>query len=166
MRLIDRAVSACADHETVVVVSAALAPVVAPATRRIIVVNDAPERGMNRSLQLALANVPPTAGCIVLLADMPYVDAELVERVAAAATHAEVDVCYPTFAGSPAHPVYFGPKARPFLDALPDGDGLRSVRDAFELRRRSIFIDDVAITADVDTRDALDALGGSLSSSS
>jgi CTP:molybdopterin cytidylyltransferase MocA len=44
--------------------------------------NDAPERGMSRSLQLGLAAVPPDAeAALVLLADQPTVDVELLRSL-------------------------------------------------------------------------------------
>lgn len=44
--------------------------------------NDAPERGMSRSLQLGLAAVPPEAeAALVLLADQPTVDVELLRSL-------------------------------------------------------------------------------------
>ena len=64
--------------------AAGLSPViiVAPSTLRVpettlVVRNDAPERGMSRSLQLGLAAVPTTAeAAVVLLADQPTVEVE------------------------------------------------------------------------------------------
>ena len=157
-RLIDRALDACGDRRTIVVASPSVCAVLEASHRRTIVVNDAPERGMNRSLQRAMQAVPTGAPFIVLLADMPYVDRTLVERVATEAQAGEIDVCYPTLGGVPAHPVFFGPAARPFVDALGDGDGLRHVRDAPALQRRQFPIDDARVAVDVDTRDALAAL--------
>jgi molybdenum cofactor cytidylyltransferase len=157
-RLIDRALEACGDRRTIVVASPSVCAVLEASPRRTIVVNDAPERGMNRSLQLALQAVPADAPFIVLLADMPYVDRTLVNRVATEARASESDVCYPAVGGVPAHPVFFGPAVRALVDALGDGDGLRHVRDAPPLRRRQFPIDDARFAVDVDTRETLAAL--------
>jgi CTP:molybdopterin cytidylyltransferase MocA len=122
--LLARALAAAAGRDSVVVASPALAPTIPAATGRTVVVNDAPERGMSHSLRLADAALGG-ADCplIVLLADTPYVDRPLVDRVAAAL--GDADVAYPVRAGAAGHPVVFGPRARREIAALPDGDTVR-----------------------------------------
>ena len=76
-----------------------------------LVEHDAPELGMNHSLALADATIPPGEPVAVLLADLPDCDAATVARVIAA-YDADADVVVPQAAGRFGHPVVFGPRAR------------------------------------------------------
>jgi molybdenum cofactor cytidylyltransferase len=149
--LLERALDAAAAYPTIVVVSPALAARVPPASpERRVVVNDAPERGMSHSLALAAALVDdPAAALVVLLADTPCVDGELVERMVAAL--GDNDVAYPLRDGVPGHPVVFGPRARKAIAELPDGDTLRALRDDPRFRRAAVALTSDAPFADVDT---------------
>ena len=150
--LLDRALRATAAYERVVVVSVGLvlpreAGVRCASTTY--VVNDAPERGMARSLRLANAAVPAGHALAVVLADMPFVDADLIATVIAA--RGESDVAYPVRDGVPGHPVVFGPRAREAIARLPDGDTIRTLRADPQLRRVEIPIADDRPFIDVDT---------------
>ncbi len=140
-----------------IVASSAVHAVVEQSHRRTLVLNECPERGMNYSLRLGLDTIAKDRAVAVLLADMPFVDRTLLERLLVAFTDAS-DVLFPTYAGAPGHPVIFGPRTRRRLYALEGGDGIRSVRDALEFRRLAIPIDRSAVSIDVDTRADLAAI--------
>jgi len=161
--LLERALDAAAHHPTVVVVGSLptsaheLLEERARTSDVRVIVNDAPEFGMSRSLSLADAAVPDRSHALaVLLVDTPFVDAHILARVAAA--RAESDVAYPVRDGVPGHPVIFGPRAREFIAALAAGDTLRRLRDDPRLRRVRVALEDDAPFVDVDTPEDFTAL--------
>lgn len=150
LTLLERALDASSAYPTIVVASPALAGQVPVGPLRRVVVNDAPERGMSHSLALADALVgDPAVALVVLLADTPGVDAELIERMVAAL--GDADVAFPVRDDVPGHPVIFGPRARAAIADLPDGDTLRELRDAPRLRRVMVAVEGDAPFADIDT---------------
>jgi CTP:molybdopterin cytidylyltransferase MocA len=157
--LIVRAVDAAAAWPTVVVASDAVAAelhAAGTADRVRIVRNAEPERGMNRSLALADAAIPPGEPIAVLLGDLPDCDAATIARVAAAYDD-DVDVVIPQAGERRGHPVVFGPAARRAIATLGDGDGLHRLRDAPALRRRIVAVDDPRAFDDIDTEAELAA---------
>jgi nicotine blue oxidoreductase len=130
--VLDRALAACAGLPVVLVTSGAVAAAIAPVESLRIVVNDEPERGMTHSLRLADAAFDPAHSLLVVPADLPFLGADLVKRVAAASS---ADVAYPICGARPAHPVRFSPAARALLAGLPEGDTLRALRDHPALSR-------------------------------
>jgi CTP:molybdopterin cytidylyltransferase MocA len=157
--LIQRAVDAAAAWPTVVVASAAVAAELnasgAAAGVRI-VPNGEPERGMNHSLALADAAIVPDEPIAVVLSDLPDCDAATVARVVRAYGD-DVDVVVPQVGERFGHPVVFGPAARRAIATLGDGDGLHRLRDAPELRRRIVALDDPRAFDDIDTEAELAA---------
>ena len=156
--LLERALDAAAKYPTVVVVSVLPGAALAALERRqresgvMRVTNDAPERGMAHSLALAHAAIGmPNAALAVLLIDTPFVDAVVLARVVAA--RGDADVAYPVRDGRAGHPVVFGPHARAAIEALPDGDTLRTLRDDPRWRRVEVEWDDDAPFRDIDTPD-------------
>ncbi len=154
--LLERALAAAAAYRTVVLVCELPEDAVALLERMrrerdlIIVANDAPQRGMSHSLALADAAIGfRDAALAVLLLDTPFVDAALVARVIAA--RGDADVAYPLRAGTPGHPVVFGPRAREAIASLPDGDTLRTLRDDSRWRRVTLAVTDDAPFRDIDT---------------
>ncbi len=148
--LLERALDAAKDFPAVAVIGPSLAAHVAPREGLRTIVNDEPERGMTRSLQLADAAVADReATLVVLLADTPFVDAGLVRRIVAALGHA--DVAYPVRAGIGGHPVVFGSRPRAALAAWEEGDSLRRLRDDPRWRRVELIVDDDGPFVDVDT---------------
>jgi CTP:molybdopterin cytidylyltransferase MocA len=151
--LIGRAVDAASAWPTVVVASDAVAAELnasGAASRVRIVRNAEPERGMNRSLALADAAIPPGEPIAVLLGDLPDCDAAAIARVVEA-YDADADVVVPQAGDRFGHPVVFGPAARREIASLGDGDGLNRIRDAAGLRRRIVAIDDARAFEDIDT---------------
>jgi molybdenum cofactor cytidylyltransferase len=157
--LIRRAVDAAAGWPTVVVASDAVAAELAAsgAAEHVRIVRNAePERGMNRSLALADAVIPPGEPIAVLLGDLPDCDAAAIARVVGAYGD-DVDVVVPRAGERLGHPVVFGPAARRAIATLGDGDGLHRVRDAAGLRRRIVAVDDPRAFDDIDTEAELAA---------
>jgi molybdenum cofactor cytidylyltransferase len=120
--------------------------------------NADPDLGLSHSLHLGLAALPEkTAGALILLADMPYVTAALIDRLiaafanAATAPHAVV----PIYQGQRGNPVLLG--AGLFAQAMATtGDrGARALLDAAGIKVLEHPIDDDAIMIDIDTREAL-----------
>jgi CTP:molybdopterin cytidylyltransferase MocA len=152
--LLQRALDACGDRPTIVVASPLVAPHVVPTSKRTIIVNEAPQRGMIHSLRLADDAAPLDAPLAVILADMPFVDRDHVDRVIAHWDDA-IDILSPEHDGIPAHPVIFGPVARRALAALPEGDSLRTLRTDRSFRRRVVPVDDRDLLLDVDSEESL-----------
>jgi len=144
--LIDRVLDATTHLPTTVVAAPGLGVEAAPG--RSIVLNPSPERGMAHSLRLADAAIDPSESLLVLLADMPWIAPAIVDAVVAAA--GDADVCYPIRNGIGGHPVFFSPRARAKIAALPDGDSLRTLRDDPALTRVTVPIDGDAPYRDVD----------------
>jgi CTP:molybdopterin cytidylyltransferase MocA len=117
-----------------------------------VLVNATPEAGMTSSLAVAHHALAPDVTLGVILADKPFVREEtlvLCERAYAA--EPACDVLFPTLAGEPGHPVYFGARARARLAAAPAGDTLRAVRDDPELKAVAVECSDPGIVDDLDT---------------
>jgi len=147
--LIARALDACGDAPSIVVANHEIALHVAASTKRRVIINTEPERGMTYSLKLADSCLPADAAIAVLLADLPYVTRALVDRVVACYSPS-VDVVSPEHDGRPAHPVIFGPRARALLGGIADGDTLRELRRDQRLVIYPMPIDDVGAIMDVD----------------
>jgi CTP:molybdopterin cytidylyltransferase MocA len=106
---------------------------------------------MTHSLRLANATIDSSDAILVLLADMPDVTRDLVDRVlAAGAGH---DIAYPIRDGVGGHPVYFAATARAGIAALPDGDTLKALRDAPGYVVARLETADPGAYRDIDTPD-------------
>jgi CTP:molybdopterin cytidylyltransferase MocA len=148
--LVARALDASAGYPRVVVASGAVLESGAWPADAVLIRNDEPERGMAHSLRLADAALSDrTAALAVLLGDTPFVDGELVARIAAA--RGAADVAYPVRAGVPGHPVIFGPRPRTLIAGLGDGDTLRHLRADERFTRVEVAVDDDRPFLDVDT---------------
>jgi molybdenum cofactor cytidylyltransferase len=145
--LIAHVVAAVAHLPTVVVGPPELEPHIYPAR---LVENLAPERGMAHSLRLANATVDVNEAILVLLADMPYITRNLIDRILA--TGANHDVAYPVRNEIVGHPVRFSATARLRIAALPDGDTIKSLRDAPDLTVARLATDDLGAYRDIDTQ--------------
>ena len=148
--LLARALDACGDAPSIVVASHEVALHVAASTKRRVIINTEPERGMTHSLRLALGCLSADAAVAVLLADLPYVTSALVDRVVAC-YGPQIDIVAPEHDGRPAHPVVLGPRACSLLGGLADGDTLRALRNDPRLIRVAMPIDDVGAIMDVDS---------------
>jgi CTP:molybdopterin cytidylyltransferase MocA len=105
---------------------------------------------MTRSLQLALIWTPTDAPFGVLLGDMPAMTEDTIARTETIFGQG-TDVAYPSSPeGVAGHPVIFAARARPIVNALPDGDTLRGARDHESLRRATWTCEDRSAFLDVD----------------
>lgn len=148
----------------VIVVTGHAAPVVESALEGIptwIVNNPGHAAGMSGSLQIGLAALPPDPrGALILLADMPLVRRDTLDRLIARfeAEAGPVDAVIPTYEGRPGNPVLIGRRLFAAIGALRGDEGARKLLAGPE--RTLIFceVEDPGIEIDVDTRDTLTAL--------
>ncbi|MGO9133581.1 MAG: NTP transferase domain-containing protein [Methylovirgula sp.] len=121
-------------------------------------VNNDPEAGLSRSLALGLSAVPERcAGAIILLADMPRIRADIIDRLVAAFRDAKESprAVIPVRAGRHGNPVLLG---RAIFPAVMQLTGDRGARALLRGETRGIIecpINDVAIEIDVDTKESL-----------
>ncbi|HTJ03425.1 MAG TPA: nucleotidyltransferase family protein [Methylovirgula sp.] len=126
-----------------------------------IVRNDNTAAGLSHSLALGLETVPEhCAGALVLLADMPRVNAAMIDSLVAAfhAAQEPPRAVIPTNAGQRGNPVLLG---RAIFAEVMQLQGDRGAAALLRSETRGIVecpIDDEAIAIDVDTPDALAAL--------
>lgn len=122
--------------------------------------NPDPSAGLSQSLKLGLKALPDDIeGAIILLADMPFVSAPLIDRLitafeTAGAAHAIV----PVRAGQRGNPVLLG---RSLFAAVKEIEGDRGARILIDRLTEGVIevpIDDPAIAIDIDTPDMLDRL--------
>ncbi len=114
-------------------------------------------RGMGATLAEAVRQLPPWEAVLVALADMPWLRADSMRAVAAAAR--EGGICIPSFRGHRGHPVAFGARFLPELARL-DGDyGARELLARHARTVRELALDDPGILRDVDRPDDLNARG-------
>ncbi len=115
-----------------------------------IVINRERARGMAHSLRLALSLIERENPFGVLLGDMPAMTETTIERTEAMLSD-HVDVAFPVdSAGTGGHPVLFSARARPIVEALPDGDTLRIARDDASLQRARWYCGDGSAFLDLD----------------
>ncbi len=123
-------------------------------------------RGMLTSLRCglraALQEDPGVAAVLVCHVDQPLLRASTHARLLRAFRAGRGDVLVATHAGRRGHPVLL---ARPFLDRLLADRSVESLADAIALhatRRGEVACPDAAVTQNVNTKEALAALGGQL----
>jgi molybdenum cofactor cytidylyltransferase len=134
-------------------IAAALAPLQGP--RLALVTAGDWEEGLAASLRAGVRSLPPSsAGCLVLLGDMPLIPPHLPEQVLAALA-AGAPAVQPLHHGRPAHPAGFSSALYPDLLALTGDAGagalLRGRADVVQLEAG-----DPGAVFDVDHRDDLD----------
>jgi len=115
------------------------------------VVYDEAERGMGASLAFGVSRLPdPGGGCLVSLADKPFIRRESVAAVRDTFAQREDVIVVPTYGGRHGHPVAFG---RNHLSALArlDGDagGRQLIRERGDAVER-LPVDDAGVVRDVD----------------
>jgi molybdenum cofactor cytidylyltransferase len=119
--------------------------------------------GMASSLKAGLAALDPWAsGVVVLLGDMPRVTGGIIDGLIAhfEADGSAADAVVPVFEGRQGNPVLLGRAVFPALSTLTGDQGARRVLAGPGRRVLAYPIEDAAIEADVDTRDALERLRG------
>lgn len=111
--------------------------------------------GLSRSLQAGVAAVPEGAiGAVILLADMPFVSAQLINQlIDAFTTAAEPLAVVPTYAGRRGNPVLIGRKLFAAVGSLKGDCGARQILAA--AAAEGIIecpVEDASIFVDIDTR--------------
>lgn len=146
--LLARAVRAAGEYPVVVVCGAAVEPHAQRLGART-VRNDSPDRGMAHSLRLADGQIHLQSAIVVLPGDLLLIEPEHVAAIVAAS--GGVDVAYPVRSdGTPGHPVVFSSRARELVDRLHSNEPIAHVRDAAELTRKMITVDEPWPYRDVD----------------
>jgi molybdenum cofactor cytidylyltransferase len=114
------------------------------------------DAGLSRSLRAGLAAVPESAaGALVLLADMPYVSARLIDRlIEAFDAAAEPPAVVPVHAGRRGNPVLIGRKLFPAIGALEGDRGAGQFLGA-TAGVVEYSVEDAAVTVDIDTQEDL-----------
>ena len=110
--------------------------------------------GMGSSLAEAIRAAPAWSGCLVGLADMPFIAPGTVRAVRAAMGE---EIVVPRYRGQSGHPVGFPHRVFAALSALQGEAGARALILAESARCRFLDVDDQGVLADVDTPEALRA---------
>jgi molybdenum cofactor cytidylyltransferase len=110
--------------------------------------------GMGSSLAEAIRAAPAWNGCLVGLADMPFISSATVLALRAAMGE---EIVVPRFRGQWGHPVGFPHRVFAALSALHGEVGARALILAESARCRFLDVDDQGVLADVDTPEALRA---------
>lgn len=96
----------------------------------------------------------------MLLADMPRVTAEHVDRLIDARNPQQPSIVVPRYAGRHGNPILWSRKFFPAMRAVSGDQGARGVLESHARRIHYVEMDDDAVHADVDTPDNLSALEG------
>ncbi|HVA36228.1 MAG TPA: nucleotidyltransferase family protein [Candidatus Dormibacteraeota bacterium] len=157
--LLERALDACSHHPTIVVVNASseqLLRALAPREHVVAVVRqNHPERGLASSARMGAQAAAPGRGVGIVLADRPFLEAAIVDRVVERYRRGDAQIVFPVVGGAPAHPVIFAPELRPRLESFPDGESLQALRDAEGATVERVDVEDPGALLDVDTEDDL-----------
>ena len=122
--------------------------------------NDDFVRGLSTSLRAGIGAVPAECeAALVLLGDMPGINASLIEKVVKAFDASEdCAICVATARGERGHPVLWGRQFFPELEALDGDAGARVVMNRHPSLVCDVEADDGAPLADIDTPEALEAM--------
>ena len=116
--------------------------------------------GLASSLRTGVAALPEAAlGAVLLLGDMPDVEAEMIDRIVATfAAHPDASAAVPVHAGRRGNPVLLG-RALFYAVARLEGDegARRLLREAAFGRVAEVPFDDAGVALDIDTSDDLAA---------
>jgi molybdenum cofactor cytidylyltransferase len=129
----------------------------------ILIANPDYRTGLSSSLKAGIRALPETvAGAVILLADMPRISGELIDRlIETFETPVEPPLAVtPVRAGSIGNPVLIG---RRLFDSVAHLEGDHGARRLIEAAGHAVLkcpVDDDAIAIDIDTKDALSSLEG------
>jgi molybdenum cofactor cytidylyltransferase len=116
--------------------------------------------GLASSLRTGVAALPEAAlGAVVLLGDMPDVEAEMIDRIVETfAAHPDALAAVPVHAGRRGNPVLLGRELFAAVARLEGDEGARRLlREADPDRVAEVLFDDAAVVLDIDTPDDLAA---------
>ncbi len=109
---------------------------------------------MGASLACGVAASAAADGWVIALADMPWIEAGTIGKVAAAVAQG-APIAVPVVAGRRGHPVGFGAAFRDALTALGGDRGAKRLLEAHPHAVREIVVADRGILRDVDTPEDL-----------
>lgn len=115
----------------------------------------APE-GMGGSLSAAAGEIREAQGCIVALADMPFIQVSTIRAIRDALANG-ASIAVPTFKAERGHPVGFASEWTDQLRQLAGDEGARRILRGNGDRMMEIAVDDAGIVRDIDTPDDLQA---------
>lgn len=113
----------------------------------------AASQGMGASLAFGISQVPDWDGCLVCLADMPFIESATYRLIADRLT--ATTIVLPCYQQRPGNPVGFGKMLFPQLLALQGDSGGRSVTAANPEAVMYLAVDDPAVLNDIDTPEDL-----------
>lgn len=112
--------------------------------------------GLSTSLRTGLSAVSPEINAAaVLLGDMPFIEAELIDRLALALTDTDASIAVPTFGGKRGNPVMW---SRKWFDELQGIQGDIGARNLISRNEKCVFevpSPDSGILVDLDTEEDL-----------
>jgi molybdenum cofactor cytidylyltransferase len=120
--------------------------------------NELYSTGLAGSLKTGIAYVPTNAaGTIVLLGDMPFVTANIIDQLITRFHKVfEVDAIVPVAAGRRGNPVLLTRRAFSLIQELKGDEGARSILNAARAKVVDVLVPGVRASVDIDTMDALD----------
>ena len=128
---------------------------------RDVVLVDNPDyaQGLSTSLRRGIAALPETAdGLVVCLADMPGIDARLIDRLIAAFNPVEGrEIIAPTRHGKRGNPVLWGNRFLPELAGVSGDSGAKHLLGSYPEYLVEIEAEDDGVLTDLDTPEALAA---------
>ncbi len=108
--------------------------------------------GQSTSVRAGLAALPPDAAAVVmLLVDMPAVDADVIRAVIAEWRASGAPLVRPAFHGRPGNPVLFDARVFPELAAVEGDEGGRSLLRRHAAEVRLVPTEQPGVLQDVDT---------------
>lgn len=112
--------------------------------------------GMGASLAFGISKIPDWDGCLVCLADMPFIESSTYRQIADRIQRSSIVLpCYQKKLGNP---VGFGADFFPELASLQGDAGGRAVTETHPNAVVDLEVDDMAILNDIDTPDDLTRL--------
>jgi molybdenum cofactor cytidylyltransferase len=167
-RVVDALAAAPLDEVVVVVgheaarVRAAVEPLIGGRRVRFVECADY-EAGLSASLRAGIASVMDRAvdGALVCLGDMPWISAAHVAALVDAFDPASGRaICVPFYAGKRGNPVLWAARYFAEMQALTGDVGAKELLERHAEAVWPVEMADAAVTLDIDTREALDALTG------
>ena len=128
------------------------------------VINREAHAGLSSSIRAGVAALPPDAEAVMIaLGDQPMLDRDVVTRVIARWRQGGVSAVAPSYTDGRGHPVLFGAALFPAMQSLEGDRGARVLLDGLGADLAIVPVD-ATQPADVDTRDALEAVAAQLAS--
>lgn len=106
--------------------------------------------GMAHSLRCGIAASADSSAWLVMLADMPYVRTETLQKIVQTLRQGAA-IVVPRHAGRNGHPVAFTARFRAELQTLTGDRGARAILDAHPESVQYLDVDDPGIHQDIDT---------------